>query len=64
MNDRDFLYWIHERLQNVYHEDPLIDHMHKLRDIIASTPTDKISPNQWSNSLDELKSQWRKQQAA
>lgn len=55
MNDRDFLIWLHQRMQYVYKEDPLKDYMHKLRAIILSTPEDKCTPNNLPyNSLDEL----------
>lgn len=45
MKDREFLIWIHKRLEHKYHEDPLFDFMHKLRAIIAVTPPDKETPN-------------------
>ena len=45
MKDRDFLMWIHERLEHVYKENPLLDYMHKLRAIIADTPEDRETPN-------------------
>lgn len=43
MNDREFLAWLHERLEFVYKEAPTIDYMHKLRAIILSTHPDKRS---------------------
>lgn len=56
MNDREFLMWIHERLEHVHGEDRLVDYMHKLRAIIASTPVDIITPNIIkANSLGSLK---------
>ena len=55
MKDRDFLKWIHERLEHVHHESPLMDYMHKLRAIIATTDPEKESLNTgMSNSLAEL----------
>lgn len=36
--DRDFLAWIHERLQYVHHEHPNADYMHRLRAIVLATP--------------------------
>lgn len=55
MKDRDFLKWIHERLEHVYQENPLMDYMHKLRAIIATTDPDKETLNQgMSNSLAEV----------
>ena len=55
MKDRDFLKWIHERLEHVHHESPLMDYMHKLRAIIATTDPEKETLNMgMSNSLAEL----------
>ena len=56
MNDREFLMWIHERLEHVHKENSLVDYMHKLRCIIRATPADQRTPNVNShNSLEELK---------
>jgi hypothetical protein len=56
MKDREFLIWLHERLQYVHKESPLNDYMHKLRTIIRATPKDQDTPNINSyNSLKELK---------
>lgn len=55
MYDRDFLIWIHERLEHVHGEDPLVDYMHKLRAIIRSTPPEQLTPNMCTgNSLGAL----------
>ena len=55
MNDRDFLIWLHERLEYIHKESPTVDYMHKLRAIIKNTPKDKYTPNiATSNSLKEL----------
>ena len=55
MKDKDFLKWIHERLEHVHHESPLMDYMHKLRAIIATTDPEKETLNTgMSNSLAEL----------
>ena len=55
MKDRAFLKWIHERLEHVHHESPLMDYMHKLRAIIAATDPEKETLNTgMSNSLAEL----------
>ena len=55
MTDREFLCWIHERLEHVHGESPLIDYMHKLRAIIKATPRERITPNVPSHtSLKEL----------
>ncbi len=56
MKDRDFLIWIHERLEHVHKENPRIDYMHKLRAIIRSYPSQEDTPNTiGGNSLEELK---------
>ena len=34
MKDLEFLMWLHDRLEHVHSENPLIDYMHKLRAII------------------------------
>ena len=34
MTDREFLAWIHERLEHVHHENPHMDYMHALRAIV------------------------------
>lgn len=44
MKDKEFLQWIHDRLENVHGEHLLNDYMWKLRAIIASTDENKISP--------------------
>ena len=55
MNDREFLCWLHERLEHVHGENPLMDYMHKLRAIIQATPEDKCTPNiSRANGLTEL----------
>ena len=45
MRDKEFLQWIHDRLEHVHGENPLYDYMHKLRAIIHLTPPDKETPN-------------------
>lgn len=45
MGDKAFLWWIHERLVHVHGEQELVDYMHRLRAIIADTPTSKATPN-------------------
>lgn len=55
MLDRDFLIWIHERLEHVHGENPMKDYMHKLRAVIKGTDKKQLSPNvASSNSLQEL----------
>lgn len=57
MNDREFLIWIHEKLEDVHGEKPTLDYMHKLRAIIKNTPKNKVTPNiSTFNSIDDLKS--------
>ena len=57
MNDRDFLCWLHERLEHVYGDHPLVSHMHKLRAIIAETPPNRDTQSMChgKNSLEELR---------
>lgn len=56
MKDREFLMWIHERLEHVYGDKPIMDSMHKLRAVIRATDPDKETPNlNTCNSLQELK---------
>lgn len=45
MKDREFLTWIHKRLEKVHGESPNVDYMHKLRAIIRATPLDQETPN-------------------
>ncbi len=45
MTDREFLMWLHERLEHVHSESPLVDYMHRLRAIIVSTPKGASVPN-------------------
>jgi hypothetical protein len=45
MKDRDFLIWIHERLTQIYGENPQADFMHKLRAIILATPPEQETMN-------------------
>lgn len=56
MKDRDFLIWIHERLEHVHKEKPLVDYMHKLRCIIKDYPSEIYTPNdgRGTNSMKEL----------
>lgn len=56
MRDREFLMWLHERLEHVHGESPIVDYMHKLRAIIKETPIDKSTPNCGTgNSLGDLR---------
>lgn len=41
MNDRRFLAWLHERLECVHGENPHLDYMRRLREIIMATPADR-----------------------
>ena len=55
MKDRDFLMWLHRRLEHVHGEDKYFDYMHKLRAIITFMPGEQETLNNcpW-NSLEEL----------
>lgn len=54
MSDREFLIWLHERLEHVHGEDPLTDYMHRLRAIIWQT-SDWTSSSPSFNGLEQLK---------
>lgn len=55
MKDKEFLMWLHQRLTDVYEENPRFDYMHKLRAIIKSIPPDQITPNcDTGNSLEDI----------
>ncbi len=45
MKDKQFLWWMHERLRYVHNENTLIDYMGKLRSIIIALPEDQETPN-------------------
>lgn len=58
MKDRDFLTWLHERLEFQHGENPNVDYMQKLRSIIVATDPDQLTPNTgpalpWSLFLDD-----------
>jgi hypothetical protein len=57
MKDREFLIWIHERLEHVHNESTFVDYMHKLRSIITATPEDQETPNdgRGGNSIKDVK---------
>ncbi len=56
MTDRQFLCWIHERLQHTKGDSPLESFMHRLRRIIAVTPKDQetLTSIRSYNSLEVL----------
>ncbi len=45
MKDKEFLQWIHDRLQQVHDENENVDYMHKLRAVIEATDPDQLTPN-------------------
>jgi hypothetical protein len=45
MKDKNFLWWIHQRLVKVYGDDPNYDFMCKLRSIIDATDPNQETPN-------------------
>lgn len=56
MKDREFLMWIHERLEHVHGESKLVDYMHKLRAVIKATDPGQNTPSTSThNSLEALK---------
>ena len=56
MSDREFLMWLHERLEHIHKESPCVGYMHKLRAIIKATDPFTVTKNLGSrNSLEALK---------
>ena len=53
MIDRDYLIWLHERMEHVYKEDRCLDFMRKLRCIISEYPAGKNTPND-TRGLDSM----------
>jgi len=45
MNDKEFLRWLYNRLEQVHNENKNVDYMHKFKSIIADYPKDKLTPN-------------------
>jgi hypothetical protein len=43
MTDREFLLWLYDRLEHVYHEPQDADYMHTLRAIIEAMPEAHIT---------------------
>jgi len=41
MNDKEFLQWIFDRLEQVHKENKNFDYMHKLKAIVEGTDKDK-----------------------
>lgn len=41
MKDREFLIWIHSRLEKVHGENRDVDYMHKLRAVIGAIPAEQ-----------------------
>lgn len=55
-SDRNFLMWIHQRLEHFYGDKPLYDHMRKLRAIIAGLDGDQnTNASLGQNGLESLK---------
>lgn len=55
MKDKEFLKWLHARLEHVHGENPLVDYMHKLRAIIHATDDCQSSPNTATyNALEDM----------
>jgi len=55
-SDMGFLMWIHERLEHIHGESPLMDYMHKLRAIIAEMNPAQCTPShgQGKNGMRQL----------
>lgn len=55
MKDREFLIWLHERLEHVHKEHHLLDYMHKFRAVISAIPENQETNSYLGkNSLEEL----------
>lgn len=64
MKDRDFLVWLHERLEYVHKENPHVDYMRKLRAIILATSAEQETPNlAVANNLDDVKAMLARMEA-
>ena len=50
MKDREFLYWIRDRLVNHYGESPNVDFVQRLTAIAATTEVEKYSPICFTNA--------------
>ena len=60
MKDREFLIWIHQRLNKVADDSEFVTHMHRLREIIHLIPkgqhlTGKIATRVSMDVLDEIR---------
>lgn len=45
MSDKEFLKWIHDRLEYVHGDNSSEHHMHRLRAMAYDVPDNSISPN-------------------
>lgn len=55
MKDREFLIWLHARLEYLHQDNPCTDFMYKLRAIIKNMDKDQLTPNMGGcNSMEEL----------
>jgi hypothetical protein len=57
MKDREYLMWLHARLEHIHRESPNFDYMRKLRSIIYNTSdqTDTHNEGWCTNDIKELK---------
>ena len=53
MNDKEFLYWIVDRLTNVFGEDPNADFVHRLRSI--GNKIEFLEKHNWRLTFSEAK---------
>jgi len=61
MTDREFLVWLHNRLEHVHGENPHVDYMYKLRSIIITMDPKKNSNQGVYGSLGEVLDEVRKE---
>lgn len=56
MTDREFLMWLHEHLEKVHGESPLVDYMRRLRQIVfATSAADKSTWAPATKNIEELR---------
>ena len=61
MTDQRFLWWLHERLVNVYAESDMMDYMNRLRAIIVDMPPEKetVSISNMDTDVETLRQQFK-----
>lgn len=57
LTDRQFLLWLRDRLEYIYHESPNVDFVTKLEDIAMAIPEEQRAPKVFLGLLDRLREQ-------